>query len=86
MLKDDIVRKLELFDYARQHYNESIKEVPLLGGEIRDEKRKKEFSYLNIRLFMQTLLDRIKPFPKKKTKNFKKRNESQSFFCFDKAV
>lgn len=59
MLKEDVIASLDLANYARQRYTDSLKEVPLLDGENADAKRRREISYLNIRWFMQTLLDRM---------------------------
>lgn len=59
MLRDEIAAKLDLSDYAHQRYVDSLKKVPCLDGESQEEKRRREISYLNIRWFMQTLLDRM---------------------------
>lgn len=40
-------------------YKESVKEVPTLNGEAPEEVRRREIAYLNIKWFMQTLLDRM---------------------------
>ena len=59
LLRDDVITQLSLGDYARQRYEDSLKTVPQLSGESQEEKRRREISYLNIRWFMQTLLDRM---------------------------
>lgn len=59
LLKDEVVAGLQVEDYARQRYEESLKNVPRLPGESEEEQRRREISYLNIRWFMQTLLDRM---------------------------
>lgn len=59
MLRDDAVKTLNLADYARQRYEDSLKAVPYLPGENAEEKRRREVSYLNLCWFMQTLLDRM---------------------------
>lgn len=59
MLRDDVIKALDLGDYAHQRYEDSLKAVPQLSGESREEQRRREISYLNMRWFMQTLLDRM---------------------------
>jgi asparagine synthase (glutamine-hydrolysing) len=59
LLTDDAATALDLSGYVRQRYEESLREVPYLPGENGVEKRRREISYLNIRWFMQTLLDRM---------------------------
>ncbi|MBR6698370.1 MAG: asparagine synthase (glutamine-hydrolyzing) [Lachnospiraceae bacterium] len=59
LLQKDFARELKLSEYARYRYEESIKQVPLLYGENAEEKKRREIGYLNIRWFMQTLLDRM---------------------------
>ncbi|AMQ06508.1 asparagine synthase (glutamine-hydrolyzing) [Sporosarcina psychrophila] len=51
-------KKLDLEGYVRNRYNETISEVPLLGGETQIEARHREMSYLNMIWFMSTLLER----------------------------
>ena len=59
LLKEDVARKLSLEEYAREAYRKTIAETPVLEGETSEEKRRREISYLNIKWFMQTLLDRM---------------------------
>lgn len=59
LLNDDFARELELEDYVHEKYSASIKAVPVLEGENAFERRRREISYLNIKWFMQTLLDRM---------------------------
>ena len=59
LLNDDFIRELNLEDYTAARYNDSIKAVPCLDGENSTERRRREISYLNIKWFMQTLLDRM---------------------------
>lgn len=59
LLRDEVIDRLELDDYAHQRYEDSLKTVPRLDGESREEQRRREISYLNLRWFMQTLLDRM---------------------------
>ncbi len=59
LLKDEVIASLDLDGYARQRYEESRKTTPCLPGESAEERRRREVSYLSIRWFMQTLLDRM---------------------------
>jgi len=59
LLTDDFIKELDLEDYVRERYMESVKEVPYLEGDNQLEKRQREVAYLNIKWFMQTLLDRM---------------------------
>lgn len=59
LLRDDVIAALSLEDYGRQRYEDALKTVPQLSGESGEEQRRREISYLNIRWFMQTLLDRM---------------------------
>lgn len=59
LLKDEVQRELRLEEYAQAAYDASIKETPVLAGERGAEKRRREISYLNLRWFMQTLLERM---------------------------
>lgn len=51
-------KKLNLKDYVKLRYDETIQEVPLLDGEDPIEAKRRQMSYLNLFWFMQTLLDR----------------------------
>lgn len=59
LLKEEVKRQLPLEEYAREAYHRTIKETPRLEGEAPEEKRRREISYLNLKWFMQTLLDRM---------------------------
>lgn len=59
LIKDSILGKLPLEEYARAAYRRTIDETPTLYGEAHEEKRRREISYLNLKWFMQTLLDRM---------------------------
>lgn len=50
--------KLNLQDYVKDRYNETVAETPQLDGESETEARRREMFYLNMVWFMQTLLDR----------------------------
>lgn len=59
LLKDEVLAELPLEEYARAAYEKTIQETPVLPGESREEKRRREIAYLNLKWFMQTLLDRM---------------------------
>lgn len=59
LLKDSVLEKLPLEEYAHEAYRRTVAETPILYGEKGEEKRRREISYLNLRWFMQTLLDRM---------------------------
>lgn len=58
ILKDSVRETLDLDEYSRMRYMESIAEVPTFDGDDEEEKRRREISYLNINWFMTNLLDR----------------------------
>lgn len=51
-------KKLNIKQYVNERYNETIREVPQLEGEIQIEARRREMFYLNMIWFMSTLLER----------------------------
>ncbi|MCI1960007.1 MAG: asparagine synthase C-terminal domain-containing protein, partial [Clostridia bacterium] len=59
MLSDEFLNELKMDEYVKKTYKKSVAETPLLDGEKSDEKRRREISYLNLKWFMQTLLDRM---------------------------
>lgn len=59
LLRDEVARELPLEEYARAAYRKTVAETPVLEGENPGEKRRREISYLNLKWFMQTLLDRM---------------------------
>ena len=59
LLKDEVLEQLPLEEYAGNAYRRTIEETPVLEGEAGEEKRRREISYLNLKWFMQTLLDRM---------------------------
>lgn len=58
ILKPSVAKTLDLEAYSRQRYEESVAETPEFYGDSREEKRRREISYLNINWFMTNLLDR----------------------------
>ncbi len=59
LLSNDFVKELQLNDYVYARYADSLQAVPYLEGENSVERRRREITYLNIKWFMQTLLDRM---------------------------
>ena len=59
VLKDEFISELHMDEYAKKAYQNTIRETPTLAGENQTEARRREISYLNIKWFMQTLLDRM---------------------------
>lgn len=59
LLSDELIQELPLEEYAHAAYERTINETPVLPGESPEEKRRREISYLNLRWFMVTLLDRM---------------------------
>ncbi len=59
ILKPEIKEELKLEEYVKEAYYKSLSEVPALDGENNEQKRRREISYLNIKWFMTTLLDRM---------------------------
>lgn len=58
-LEDSLCRELELQEYSHARYEESLAKVPRLSGESKEEQKRRAIGYLNIKWFMQTLLDRM---------------------------
>lgn len=59
LLRDDFAKKLDISSYVREQYKETLSDVPKLAGETSIEAKRREITYLNIKWFMQTLLDRM---------------------------
>lgn len=59
LLSDDFISELQLDEYVNARYTDSLKAVPHLKGESVFEGKRREITYLNIKWFMQTLLDRM---------------------------
>ena len=58
-LKDEWISSLDLFNYTYDKYQTSLAQAPTLSGESAEERRRRQVAYLNIKWFMQTLLDRM---------------------------
>lgn len=59
LLSDEFLAELHMEDYVQDAYEASLSQVPTLPGESPTEARRREISYLNLRWFMQTLLNRM---------------------------
>ena len=59
VLKDDVIAKLNMDEYSRNALYSSLKEINILPGDNNIETSRRQISYLNIKWFMQTLLDRM---------------------------
>ena len=59
LLSDEAIHELNLEEYTRERYRDTLAQVPLLPEEKAETRRRREMSYLNLRWFMQTLLDRM---------------------------
>ena len=58
-LSDEYKLKLDLESYSYDKYKTSVNQTPLISSENIEQKRRRQVSYLNIKWFMQTLLDRM---------------------------
>ena len=59
LLREELIAGLPMQEYADAAYEKTIKETPTLFGESKEEKRRREIAYLNLKWFMVTLLDRM---------------------------
>ncbi len=59
LLRDDLLNEINLDGYVARTYEKSVKETPLLPEENETARRQREISYLNVKWFMLTLLDRM---------------------------
>lgn len=58
-LDEGLTKRLQLEDYSYARYQESVARAPHLPGETEEEYQRRDIAYLNIKWFMQTLLDRM---------------------------
>ena len=58
-LTEDLKNKLNLNEYSLENYEKSRKNTPYLDGETKEEQKRREIAYLNIKWFMATLLERM---------------------------
>ncbi len=59
LLSEDLLSKVDLDSYVHTAYQKTIAETPKLIGESPLEARRRELSFLNLKWFMVTLLDRM---------------------------
>lgn len=59
LLKGELIRELPMEEYASAAYEKTVRETPVYGGDTPEEKRRREITYLNLKWFMATLLDRM---------------------------
>jgi asparagine synthase (glutamine-hydrolysing) len=57
-LKDEFLRQLDPAEYVDARYRQTVKDADVLPGTSPEEARMKEMMVLNLKWFMQTLLDR----------------------------
>ena len=59
LLSDDLIADLAMDAYVSAAYEQSIAETPRCAEDSPEEARRREISWLNLRWFMQTLLNRM---------------------------
>lgn len=59
LLSPSLVEELRMENYVAEVYNRSVSEINVLPGENEIETNRRRVGYLNIRFFMQTLLNRM---------------------------
>ena len=59
ILNNDAIVELDIKGYIDKQYKISMAQVPTLEGEDKLKKRQREISFLNLKWFMTTLLDRM---------------------------
>ena len=59
LLKDEVREELDLTDFVKNAYEQAVGEIEVLPTENETETRRRQIGYLNIRFFMQTLLNRM---------------------------
>ena len=59
LLDPEFADALQMDDYVKNLYHQIISEIPVLPEESDIEKSRRRIGYMNIRMFMQTLLDRM---------------------------
>lgn len=59
LLDDGFLDFLEMDDYVRNTYERSVAETPAMADDTPEETRRRQIAYLNLRWFMQTLLNRM---------------------------
>ena len=59
LLSDDFIEFLDMDSYVRNAYEQSVSETPRCAEDTPKEARRREISWLNLKWFMQTLLNRM---------------------------
>lgn len=59
LLADEFLEYLRMDEYVKESYQRSIAETPKCAEDSSQEARRREISWLNLRWFMQTLLNRM---------------------------
>jgi asparagine synthase (glutamine-hydrolysing) len=59
LLAPELVQTLQMDEYVKQSYDRAVSEINCLPGENETETNRRRIGYLNIRFFMQTLLNRM---------------------------
>ncbi len=59
LLSEDFLDYLKMDEYVLDCYHQSVEETPRWEGDSQEERRRREISWLNLRWFMQTLLNRM---------------------------
>ena len=59
ILNKDLLSKLDMDGYVKNAYETAVREISILPGENETEVNRRRIGYLNIRFFMQTLLNRM---------------------------
>ena len=59
LLADDFIEYLRMDEYVRERYQHSIAQTPRCQEDSPQEARRREISWLNLKWFMQTLLNRM---------------------------
>ena len=58
-LSEDFLRPLQLKEYSHARYQDTIAKAPVHSNDSPEEAKRRIVGYLNIKWFMQTLLDRM---------------------------
>lgn len=59
LLSKELISQLHMEDYVAEVYDKAVSEIPVLPEENETEANRRRIGYLNIRFFMQTLLNRM---------------------------
>ena len=59
LLNDSFLKYLDMDQYVLETYERSVAETPVLAEDSPEEARRREIAWLNLRWFMQTLLNRM---------------------------